>query len=315
MGCESRLSTSGAGSHVLRAHLLQAGRVAVVRRTLDELLAWLVEKNGIVHRDEALRAGFTISLVRALVREGHVELIRRVWLALPSAPEQLRIAALAGGRVTCTSLARRRGWWMPEAVGSGLHLHLLPGSGPTRLADEWDGVTHWTKPLVPAARSLEGTVEDALLHIAACLDHDTALVLWESAARTERIDPLTLRAIVWTSRAARELAEDVTGLSDSGLETLLVVPLRRWGLRVRQQVKLAGRLVDAVVGDRLVVQVDGYEFHASSAQRTKDIAHDAELRLRGFTVLRFSYSQIVHDWPYVERTIRAALGAGLHLTV
>lgn len=307
------MSTSGAGSHVPRAHLLQAGRVAVVRRTLDELLAWLVEKNGIAHRDEALRAGYAISIVRALVREGHVELIRRVWLALPSAPEQLRIAALAGGRVTCTSLARRRGWWMPEAVGSGLHLHLRPGSGPTRLPDPWDGVTHWTKPLVPAARSLTGTVEDALLHIAACLDRDTALVLWESAARTERIAPQTLRAIAWTSRAARELAETVTGLSDSGLETLLVLPLRRWGLNVRQQIKLAGRLVDVVVGHRLVVQVDGYEFHSSSAQRTKDIAHDAELRLRGFTVLRFSYSQIVHDWPYVERTIRTALGAGLHL--
>ena len=203
---------------------------------------------------------------------------------------------------------------MPEAVGSGLHLHLLPGSGATRLADEWNGVTHWTKPLVPTARSLVATVEDALLHIAACLDRDTALVLWESAARTERIAPQTLRAIAWTSRAARELAQAVTGLSDSGLETLLVVPLRRWGVTVRQQVKLAGRLVDAVVGDRLVVQVDGYEFHASSAQRTKDIAHDAELRLRGFTVLRFSYSQIVHDWPYVGRTIRSALSAGLHRT-
>ncbi|WP_127818556.1 endonuclease domain-containing protein [Microbacterium sp. CPCC 204701] len=288
--------------------------MAVLRRSLDELLSWLVERSGIAHRDEALRAGFRVSLVRTLVREGHAEYIRRVWLALPSAPDDLRVAAFAGGRVTCTSLARRRGWWMPEAVGSALHLHLLPGSGATRLAGGWKGVTHWTKPLVPPIRSLEGTIEDALLHIAVCLDPDTALVLWESAARTERLAPEALRAIAWTSRSARELAERVTGLSDSGLETLVVMPLRRWGLRVRQQVKLAGRFVDVVVGDRLVVQVDGYEFHASSAQRTKDIAHDAELRLRGYTVLRFSYAQIVHDWPYVERTIRSALGAGLHRT-
>ena len=88
------------------------------------------------------------------------------------------------------------------------------------------------------------------------------------------------------SRAARELATSVTGLSDSGLETLVVTPLRRWGLRVRQQVKLAGRFVDIVVGDRLVLQIDGFEFHSTSAQRSSDIAHDAELRLRGYTVLR-----------------------------
>ena len=45
----------------------------------------------------------------------------------------------------------------------------------------------------------------------------------------------------------------------------------------------------------------------------KDIAHDAELALRGYTVMRLSYAQIVHDWPAVERSIRRALAARLHL--
>lgn len=202
---------------------------------------------------------------------------------------------------------------MPEGVGSDLHLHLHPGSAGTGLEDDWTGTTHWTKPLVSAAPSLLGTTEDALLHIAQCLDRDTALVLWESASRVERIAPQTLRAVDWRSARARELAEAVTGLSDSGLETLAWIPLRRRGLRVRQQIVLAGRPVDGLVGDLLVVQIDGYEFHSSSAQRAKDIAHDAELRLRGYTVLRFSYAQVVHDWPFVERTIRTAVAAGLHL--
>ena len=157
-------------------------------------------------------------------------------------------------------------------------------------------------------------MEDALLHIAACLDRDTALVLWESAARVERIAAEALRAIAWPSRAAHELAEAATGLSHSGLETLVVTPLRRWGLGVRQQIVLAGRPVDVLVGDRLIVQIDGYEFHSSSAQRTKDLAHDAELRLRGYTVLRFSHAQVIHDWALVERTIRRAVAARLHLS-
>lgn len=287
--------------------------MAAIRKTTEQLQAWISAHGGVVHRDDVLRAGFAIALLRAFVRDGHAELVRRVWLVTPEAPGDLRTAARAGARVSCTSLARRRGWWMPEGIGSELHLHLHPGSGSARLGDGWIGVTHWTKPVAPAARSLLGTVEDALLHIAACVNPDRALVLWESASRVEKLAPQTLRAVRWSSRIARELADAVTGLSDSGLESLLVVPLRRAGLRVRQQVRLAGRPVDALIGDRLVAQVDGYEFHSSSAQRTSDIAHDAELRLRGYTVMRFSYSQIVHDWALVERTIRRAVAVGLHL--
>ncbi|WEG08105.1 DUF559 domain-containing protein [Microbacterium horticulturae] len=91
---------------------------------------------------------------------------------------------------------------------------------------------------------------------------------------------------------------------------LLIEPLRRAGLRVRQQIMLAGRPVDLVIGDRLVVQIDGYAFHSSSAQRGSDIAHDAQLRLRGYTVLRFSYAQIVHDAANVVLTLRRAVAAG-----
>jgi len=103
------------------------------------------------------------------------------------------------------------------------------------------------------------------------------------------------------------------GLSDSGLETIVVVRLSGWGVPLRQQVQLAGHRVDIVIGSHLVVQIDGYAHHSSSAQRGSDVAHDAELRLRGYTVLRFSYAQIVHDWEDVERTLQAAIARGLHL--
>lgn len=203
---------------------------------------------------------------------------------------------------------------MPEEIGHEVHLHLTPGTNSSGLGSSWSGTVHWNKPIAPYDRhTLVAPVEDALAHIAACLPFDTALVLWESAARQEGISAEALRSIPFPSRAARELAATVTGLSDSGLETLVVTPLRRWGLRVRQQVKLAGHFVDVLIGDRLVLQIDGYEYHSSSAQRTRDIAHDAELRLRGYTVLRFSYAQIVRDWPAMEATIRRALATGLHL--
>lgn len=283
-------------------------------RDFTDLSTWLRTGDGVAHRDDLLRAGFPVSMLRAFVRAGRARLIRRAWIALPDADPQLLTAAQAGGRLTCSTLARRRGWWIPESATRGIHLHLHPRAGSARLGTDWGGVLHWARPVTPmGGNSLVGNLEDALAHIAVCERFDDALVLWESAARIEKLAAAYLRSLPWTTAAARALAERVTGLSDSGLETIVVEPLRRWGLRVRQQVVLAGRRVDVLVGELLVVQLDGYEFHSSSAQRTSDIAHDAELRLRGYTVLRFSYAQVVHDWPGVERTIRRAVAAGLHL--
>lgn len=262
-----------------------------------------------VHREQLRREGYTDRQLRAA--HGDVEVYRRMWFCVDP-PPALREAARHGGRVTCTTLARDRGWWMPHGVADELHLHLVPGSTGPRLGAEWPGVTHWTRPLVPAGRTLVASTEDALAHIAQWLPHDTALVLWETAARVEKLSPEALRRVRWRGAAARALAQEVTGLADSGLEVLVALPLRRWGLHVRQQVWLAGKPVDVLVGERLVIQIDGWAYHSSSAQRAKDIAHDAELRLRGYTVLRFSYAQVVHEWPQLERIIRRALAAGLH---
>lgn len=281
-----------------------------MRADVDE---WLRLREGIAHRADILRAGYAVATMRRFVRDGRARLIRRAWVTLPDAAPDLVTAATAGGRISCVSVARRRGWWLPPGLDPHPHLHLVPGSGSARLPEGWLGRLHWTMPLAPQGRSLTTTVEDALAHIAVCVPHDAALVLWESAVRVEGLAPESLRRIRWTTRVARELAQEVVGLSDSGLETLVVMPLRRWGLPVVQQAKVCGRFVDMLVGERLVLQIDGFTHHSSSAQRTKDIAHDAELTLRGYTVLRVSYVQIVHDWPSVERRIRSAIAARLHL--
>jgi very-short-patch-repair endonuclease len=47
----------------------------------------------------------------------------------------------------------------------------------------------------------------------------------------------------------------------------------RAGPAVRQQAKIAGCVVDLLIGERLVVQLDGDEFHSTSADRTRDLAH------------------------------------------
>jgi very-short-patch-repair endonuclease len=249
--------------------------------------------------------------VQAAVAAGAVDIIRRRWLATSAAPTDKLAAAQAGARVACITLARERGWWMPEETDARRHLSLLPHARAGTIGK--DDVAHWTKPVAPAsAHSLHESIEDALAHIAVCTAPEAARVLWESAIRIEKLSVEALRNVVWTTRAASELALVVTDLSDSGLESIFLLRLEPWGLPIRQQVILAGHPVDFLIGERLVVQVDGHAHHSSAADRGRDVRHDAELRLRGYTVLRFTYAQVLHDWPAVERAIARAAAAALH---
>jgi very-short-patch-repair endonuclease len=103
---------------------------------------------------------------------------------------------------------------------------------------------------------------------------------------------------------------EVDGRAESGTESITRVRLRRKGLRVEPQERIPRvGTVDLVVEGRLVVEVDGREFHTSEDRFEEDRRRDAELVALGYRVLRFSYRQVLYDWPAVERAIRAALAA------
>ncbi|HKT56027.1 MAG TPA: DUF559 domain-containing protein, partial [Microbacterium sp.] len=80
---------------------------------------------------------------------------------------------------------------------------------------------------------------------------------------------------------------------------------------IRQQVRIDGRPVDALIGDALIAQLDGFAFH-QAADRRRDIRADARLVLRGYTVLRFDYQQVFFDPGYVVETIQLAIAQQLH---
>ncbi len=277
-----------------------------------DIAQWVTDRGGIVHRGELLDLGVSAHALRSAIRAEAVHRVRRYWVATSGAPPALVLAAEVTGVLACVSAARHRGWWIPPDADAEIHVRVAAHAAkPSR-----EVRSHWDPPIVPTGpRVLIESIEDSLNHIARCLPRETAIAIWESAARTERLSPESLRRVRWTTPAADECAASVTGLSDSGLETLFVHRLRPWGLPIRQQIVLAGRRIDVLIGDRLVVQVDGFAFHSSAADRGRDVAHDRELSLRGYTVLRFTYAQVVHDWPAVERAIARAIATGAHLAV
>ena len=102
--------------------------------------------------------------------------------------------------------------------------------------------------------------------------------------------------------------------AESGLESLVRWRLRHLGLTVRTQVRIdtVGR-VDLVIGDRLIVEVDGAENHGSAEHRHRDLLRDVRAAARGYVTLRFDDALVVHDWETVERAIHAHVQRQLHL--
>lgn len=87
--------------------------------------------------------------------------------------------------------------------------------------------------------------------------------------------------------------------------------LGRIGFRQQVDIPGVGR-VDFLLGIRLVVEVDGAEFHTSRPSFEEDRRRDAVLSALGYRVLRFSYVQVERNWDQVAASILAALARGDH---
>lgn len=150
---------------------------------------------------------------------------------------------------------------------------------------------------------------NALCLVAQCQPKEVALIIWESALNKHLVD-LDKLLQCELPPAALAIAREARPFADSGLETIVIVRLRWMGLPMVPQAWIEGHRVDLLIGERLVIQLDGATH--TGAQRNSDIAHDAELTLRGYHVLRFSYTQIMEQWPQVQQVIMEAVAAGLH---
>jgi very-short-patch-repair endonuclease len=262
-----------------------------------------------VHQHDAIRAGFTRYAVRRALERGELRRIRGPWLASADASPLLVQAARTGGRLACVSATRHHGLWTLE--DARVHIAVPPHSS-RHPAD--GAVLHWSDgPMASHPYELVEPVVNALMHVADCRPFDEAVATWESALRLRRVPAGVLARLPMRSAAARLVRTTSTALSDSGIESIPVVRLARIGIVARQQVVLDGHPVDILIGERLVLQIDGFEFHRGTVQRERDLAQDRRLRLLGYTVFRYGYRQVLGEWDSVESEVRLAMAQGLHL--
>jgi very-short-patch-repair endonuclease len=274
---------------------------------------------GIGTTRQLLAAGCPARAVHAAIESGELIRLRRGFYAVPAAPESGIAAVRAGGRLAGLSAAGTFGLW--SGWNTPLHVcvpghagHVkgrsLPSARGVRLVNGTRTVLHWNDDPHDTAWCWRVSIERCLAQVLRWHDPETAIAVIDTGLTRGLVvkEALSVLATGPASAVAGELARCRPGAA-SGVESIARQRLERIGLQLRLQPEISGvGHVDlGVVGTRVYVEVDGYEFHRSPEQFAEDRRRDAEARRRGYVPLRFTAVQVRDDWPWVERMVLGAI--------
>ncbi|MBV8540686.1 MAG: DUF559 domain-containing protein [Pseudonocardiales bacterium] len=306
----------------------RATRAGVYSATLEYvLIEELAEsRDGVITRDEAVRGGLTLRQVRHRVRDGQwTSLHPGVYLVGRREPDQR------------TSTRAAVAWAGPGALASGL------------TAVWWWGLRDWApaaaEVTVPRARSrrvhagvvlrrrdldpvdfvvLRGLPVTALpltvLDAAAALGNDSGRPLVDRALQ-RRVSFRELHAAYcrafgrqgspWLGRVLRQAADGACSQAERILHGLL----RQDGIDgwvANHRVVLSGSeyWIDvAFLAHRVAVEVDGWAWHSDVDRFARDRRRQNALVLAGWTVLRFTWYDLMSRPEGVVAQVRAAVRA------
>lgn len=276
-------------------------------------------RGGIAKTSELLRDGHTSHQLTAAVRGGELIRVRQGHYGCPELPADQQEAYRVGGRLTGIAGARAHGIWTPRVTA--FHVQVPPDARALRTRTDAsrrlsghpdrDCTVMWTDRGAPGTRSLAGPV-DCLRALIAALPARESFAAAESALHKGIVRGAEWRRVL--VGLAEPALDHVGRVSESGGESLLRFDLLECRIEVRQQVTIIGvGRVDFLLGTRLVVEVDGAQFHTRSRDFEEDRRRDAHLSALGYRVLRFSFLQVERRDPVVMQAIRAAIARGDHL--
>ncbi len=264
-----------------------------------------------------LTLGVDDQQLRRLRRTGVLVRIRHGYYARADARPDVVRAVRLGGRLTSYSALRALDVWCPPGderlhVAVSAHAHDLrdPDSGGPLVARD-DLVVHWRAAPTPRRGAVSGVaaVAEAIEHLPAALDPAHLVAVLDSAVRGRLISQAQLAAAFPTRSRVGRATVRVDPASESGAESVARIRLADAGIETRLQVWIGSNRVDLFVPDRVVVEIDGREFHDDRARFERDRRRAAELTRLGLHVLHFSYSQVMYDWPRCLAAVRIAVAA------
>jgi very-short-patch-repair endonuclease len=301
-----------------------SGRPAASRlRKPDQAVAEVASRQrGVVSHAQLLAAGLTPSAISRRVAAGRLHRLHRgVYAvghtALPFTA-RLQAATLACGPQTVVSSWSRAAIY--ELCPPRLPIHVtVPGGRGRRhrglvvhsgVLAPHDIVTHGGLRMTSWARTMLDVAADATLdEVVDLLDRSAAKRL---AATPPLLDVLARgsgRSGADRLRHAFLIVHPQGLLTRSELERRALRMVRRHRLPVPEvNARLHGYEVDFLWRDRaLVVEVDGGAWHSTSTARERDTRKAANLTARGWTVLRLTWRQVVHDPAWAASRIEGTL--------
>jgi very-short-patch-repair endonuclease len=283
--------------------------------------------------DVVRRLGGTATLSQLLehttrYRVDHAVIAGDLWrpsrghYVLPGLPSAVRAAARAHGVVSHTSAARRLGLPLllrPRAV----HVTVPHGARPPP-SDKI--VYHWRSLNADEIELGATTAVRTVLDCAAWLPFPEGLAATDAALRLGVVDAAVLAGAAGQltgrgSRQARRVVAVATDLAESVLESALRAILLDAGiswLSCQLTIECAdgsARVDLADEGRRLVIEADSYAHHGEDrAAFERDCRRYDELVRAGWTVLRFTWNQVLFDPGWVVAVVRDTLAAATRCT-
>ncbi len=230
--------------------------------------------------------------------------LRHGWYAAPAAHPDVVTAVMAGGCLTCVSVLRLRGVWIPP-VPRGVHARR------SRYGVSRSGVVWCPVPAAPVVAACD-PLPLALRSAVRCLSAEDFIVVCDSVLHLGLATEGDLREWLPRLPAAKSLTR-CDGRAESGTESMVRLRLRAAGIRVEVQVLVpdVGR-VDLLVGRRLIVECDSRQHHADPGGYRNDRRRDRAALVGRYLSLRLTYEEIVYDWPAVMADILVLIRRGDH---
>jgi very-short-patch-repair endonuclease len=260
-----------------------------------------------------LRALISARDIRRALAEGRIRRVAKGVYATPKAPSALTAARSHGGVVSYVSAAEH--WGMQVLVKPSLpHVTLAPKQVRRRTGQAC--LLHWAE--VP----VDGEVTTPIQTVLDCLRAlplAEGLAIADSALHQQLVDHGDLLAAVGKRRGPhRRRLERLVVLADGRSESVLESALRA----ILIEAGIDGFVPQVPIRDgifsarldlghpelRIALEADGFEHHGTRQALVKDCRRHVALSIRGWTLLRFSWEDIMYDPAWVIDAVRMVTG-------
>ncbi|SEJ32137.1 Very-short-patch-repair endonuclease [Arthrobacter sp. yr096] len=259
---------------------------------------------GAARRPAMTRLGVTDAALRRASRGGVLQPARGVY-ALASA-DAAHVGLVTNRQLlTCISAAGFYNLWV---LASSDSVHVYQARGDAGVAAiQHRGLLLPAHPYRPVA-----SLADVLIHALRCRPWTEALVMVECAVGRGdmTVDFLLRRLKGKRNGKARAVLGWVDRGAESLLETLARTHFRLAGISVQTQFYLEGvGYVDLILEGWLLVELDG-RHHSDWAQVKRGHRRGNVSAVKGYTVLRYYYADVVHNPEEMVQEVLAVLARG-----